>query len=145
MKNEYSAGGIVFRKIDHKIEILMIFDPYDKWAFPKGHIEEGESAREAALREVSEETGIDQKHLKIIKEIGKTNFWFTLNNNKIHKFLELYLIKSSSSVNIKPQLEEKIKKVKWINISRALDAFGYDNGKEVLKEAIKYLKIEYGI
>lgn len=145
MKNEYSAGGIVFRIFDHKIEILMILDPYDKWAFPKGHIESGEQVRDTALREVSEETGIDQKYLKIIKKIGKTNFWFTHNKEKIHKYLELYLMKASSSADISPQIEEKIKKVRWINISRALDTFGYDNGKGLLKKAIKYLKKEYGI
>ena len=145
MKNEYSSGGIVFRIFVHKIEILMILDPYNKWAFPKGHIEPGEQEREAALREVSEETGIDQKHLKIIKKIGKTNFWFSFNKEKIHKFLDLYLIKASSIANTNPQIEEKIKKVKWININKALDTFGYDNGKEILRKSINYLKKEYGI
>jgi 8-oxo-dGTP pyrophosphatase MutT (NUDIX family) len=53
------AGGVVLRKRDGTTEYLLIQASKDpmEWVLPKGHIELGESAREAAVREVREETG----------------------------------------------------------------------------------------
>jgi 8-oxo-dGTP pyrophosphatase MutT (NUDIX family) len=56
---EVSAGGIVFRRAPDLSPIyLLIRDSYDNWGFPKGHLENGESPAEAALRETGEETGL---------------------------------------------------------------------------------------
>ena len=54
---EPTAGGIVFRrnKKTKEIEILLIQDAKDRWTIPKGHIEEGETAQETALREIAED------------------------------------------------------------------------------------------
>ena len=58
-EREVSAGGIVFRRFeDHSWRFLLIRDSYDNWGFPKGHLEDGESPAEAALRETVEETGL---------------------------------------------------------------------------------------
>jgi len=141
---EYSSGGIVFRKNLNRIEILFILDPYGKWAFPKGHIEKGEEISVAALREVSEETGINPKDLNIVLELGETDFRFRHQGKKIHKFLKLYLIKAKSSATTKPQVEEKIKKVKWVGINHAVNFFDYKNGQAALKKAIDFLNKNYG-
>ena len=58
-KVETSAGGVVLRTIDRVVHALVIRDPYKKWGLPKGHAEDGESPVETALREVHEETGLD--------------------------------------------------------------------------------------
>ncbi|MBT4495853.1 transcription antitermination factor NusB, partial [bacterium] len=55
---EYSAGGVVYRKEGDDYKFVMIYDAYDKWTFPKGHIEENEDQEKAAVREVSEEVGV---------------------------------------------------------------------------------------
>lgn len=144
-KIEYSAGGIVYRYNGKKIQFLFILDPYGKWAFPKGHIEEGEKTGDAALREVSEETGINISDINIVTEIGATDFRFSQEGKKIHKFLKLYLIKARHDVLIKPQAAEKIKKVKWVDIDKSLEFFDYENGKEALTRAIDYLKRHHGI
>jgi len=144
MKTEYSAGGIVYKQ-DNGIQMLLILDSYGKWAFPKGHIESGENIMNTALREVSEETGISIRDLKIVKNLGKTDFWFTLNNEKIHKYMHLYLMEAKKDVMLVPQAEEKINKAKWVSIDKISEEFGYENGKKLLKKAIKHLKIRYGI
>ena len=58
---EVSAGGIVFRRFPELgPRFLLIRDSYDNWGFPKGHLEDGESPAEAAVRETAEETGLER-------------------------------------------------------------------------------------
>ena len=57
-QRETSAGGVVYRLHDGHALFLLIRDSYQNWGFPKGHLESGERAEEAALREVREETEI---------------------------------------------------------------------------------------
>ena len=64
---EKSAGGIVLRWMEAEPNVLLIRDPYGNWGLPKGHLEEGEDARQAAVREVAEETGLD--HLELGPEV----------------------------------------------------------------------------
>lgn len=54
-----AAGGVVWRRVDDHVEILVVHRPrYDDWSLPKGKLDPGESEEEAALREVEEETGL---------------------------------------------------------------------------------------
>ena len=57
-RDETSAGGVVFRVEEGRPLYLLIRDSYQNWGFPKGHLEAGERPEDAALREVSEETGL---------------------------------------------------------------------------------------
>ena len=59
MKQEFSAGGVVYRKLQDKFVWLVgLHSGYHKWVLPKGMIEVGETQAQTALREVKEETGI---------------------------------------------------------------------------------------
>ena len=54
-----AAGGVVWRRGPSGLEILLVHRPkYDDWSLPKGKLDSGETAAEAALREVEEETGL---------------------------------------------------------------------------------------
>lgn len=69
-KHAVSSGGVVASKIDGAVCVLLIRDiNYLDWVLPKGHVEEGESLEEAALREVNEEAGLT--HVKVISLLGK--------------------------------------------------------------------------
>lgn len=60
MLNEKSCGALVYRKYHGNTEILLIKHLNSgHWSFPKGHVEEGETEVETAIREIKEETGID--------------------------------------------------------------------------------------
>src|SRR5688500_11276582 len=71
---EFTAGGVVFRRVDGKIEILMIQDRVGRWTIPKGHVEEGEKLEETAIREVGEETGL--LDVKIHELLDKIHFFY---------------------------------------------------------------------
>jgi 8-oxo-dGTP diphosphatase len=54
-----AAGGIPWRRVEGGLEVLLVHRPkYDDWSFPKGKLDDGESAEDGALREVREETGL---------------------------------------------------------------------------------------
>ena len=58
-QRETSAGGVVFRREGGVTRFLLIRDSYRNWGFPKGHLEAAEPPAEAARREVTEETGLE--------------------------------------------------------------------------------------
>ena len=63
----YTAGGIVLQKQTGKV--LLVEQANQTWSLPKGHIDKGEDALDAAIREIKEESGITQ--LKLIKKTGQ--------------------------------------------------------------------------
>lgn len=88
IKNTISAGGVV-RKLENGKTFIALTKIVGKpdWLIPKGHIEEGETIEEAAIREVGEETGL--KNIKISKKLGvKERLSFSGDEYKtIHYFL----------------------------------------------------------
>ena len=68
---EYSSGGVVYRKVgDNDYEVALVYRKrHDDWSLPKGHIEEGETREETALREVKEETGLDARIVEPLGEV----------------------------------------------------------------------------
>ena len=108
-KVQKAAGGKV---INLKNEILFIYR-FNKWDLPKGKIEKGESAKEAAIREVKEECGIE--NLIIQKALPTTHHIFEYNNKFILKTTYWFLMKSSYKGALEPQAEEGIEIAKFMN------------------------------
>jgi 8-oxo-dGTP pyrophosphatase MutT (NUDIX family) len=75
MEIVYEAGAVVYRIIDNKIEFLIQHSKKDssKWIFPKGHIEFGEAAQQAATRELEEEAGVIGKNIDFIDNVESVN------------------------------------------------------------------------
>ena len=70
---EISAGGVVYKRIDGRIDIQLIQDRYGKISLPKGKMEPGETVEQTALREILEETGIEGRIVTLL-EIIKYRF-----------------------------------------------------------------------
>ena len=92
--DETSAGGLVVRAMDDLYEVALIAR-YDRrhrlvWSLPKGHVEDGETVEEAALREVLEETGITAD---IVAPLGIIDFWFAVEDRRIHKTVHHFLMR----------------------------------------------------
>lgn len=121
---EKSAGGIVYRKRHHDIEILMLAWKNAKWdteyVLPKGHIENDETAMETALREISEETGLAEKDLEVIKFMNKISYTFVATylegSPTINKDVFLFLVKYKGKKEPLPRKEERFIWYKWFTI-----------------------------
>ena len=130
---EVSAGGIVFRRIaEAGPRYLLIKDSYDNWGFPKGHLENGESPADAALRETSEETGLGGLILQ--GPIRVIDWHFRFRGRHIHKYCHFFLLESPMG-DLCPQVDEGITACQWRTLEEALDALSYDNARGVLKRA----------
>lgn len=130
MAREISAGGVVYNKKTKKI--LLIKDSYGRWAFPKGLIDKGETTKQAALREVEEETGL--KNLKIVKKLGSIKYIYTLKGRKIFKIVTFFLMETDR-IRLKPQWE--IRGAKWFEPRAALERIDYANSKSILRAGLK--------
>lgn len=128
-KYEKSSGWIVYRKVWEKIEILLL-----KWlnsknnielVIPKWHIEKWEIAKDAAIREISEEAWFEIKDLEIIKFITKLNYtftaWYLKNNPTIDKDVYLFLVRYNWTKDPIVQKEERFVWYEWIEISKIRD------------------------
>lgn len=103
-----AAGGIVQ---NDKKEVLFIYR-LGKWDLPKGKIEKGEKEEEAALREVTEETGVTGLQLK--KKIGLTYHVYDEFGKHFLKISHWYHMTCSSKQVLIPQTEEHITEIKWV-------------------------------
>ena len=132
MKKEKSCGCIV---INNKDEILLIHHNAGHWDFPKGHVEEGETEVQTAIREVKEETNIDVK----VNEEYRYSTQYSPKEDVI-KEVVYFLAKNISSNKVAQ--ESEVSEVKWFNIEEALEKITYDTSKEILVKLKKDLKEE---
>lgn len=132
MKYERSAGGVVVRSDGSTSRFLLIRDGYGHWGFPKGHLERGERADTAALREVMEETGLRQ--LTLVGSIAAIEWRFRFRGRLIQKHCEFFLMESQSG-DTKPQKSEGITDCRWVTIDEAHQLIDYENARGVLTQA----------
>jgi 8-oxo-dGTP pyrophosphatase MutT (NUDIX family) len=131
-QRETSAGGVVIRKEDGAHLVLLIRDSYANWGFPKGHLEQGERAEDAALREVREETGLAD--LSLQGRIETIDWYFRFRGRLIHKVCHFFLMETTQ-VETAPQRAEGITACQWVAFPEASDAISYANARQVLRHA----------
>jgi 8-oxo-dGTP pyrophosphatase MutT (NUDIX family) len=137
--NELSAGGIVYRFVAGKPELLLIEDRFRRVTFAKGRVEPGEDLPATALRETKEETGITGRISHALGEICYQ--YYDPKRGRINKTVQYYLIEAQTGL-LQPQTEE-INSVKWCPLERALQIHeqrGYANNSALLDKAAKIVK-----
>lgn len=134
---ETSAGGVIYRRNSDSLHVLLIRDPYENWGLPKGHLETGESPKDAALREVGEETGLTR--LETVAELPRIDWYFRDRGKLIHKFCHFFLFESTAGAAT-PQIDEGISACIWLSLDDALRTITYDNAREVLRAAGRVLE-----
>ncbi len=135
---EPTAGGVIFRHNAKKeVEILLIQDAKDRWTIPKGHIEEGETAKQTAEREIREETGLQE--MKVLNWLGKIHFRYRRATSLVLMTTEIFLVKALGDTdNLKP--EDWMNGIKWFTSSEALDKIEYDDIGKLILLAMKKIR-----
>lgn len=128
---EPTAGGIVFRlSQDQKdIEILLIQDSKGRWTIPKGHIEVGENAKEAAIREIGEEAGLF--HIDVLMWLGKIHFQYRRVDKLVLMTTQIYLVRATDKSEI-PTKEQWMRGIKWFKFNDAIKAIEYDDIEKLM-------------
>ena len=131
--DEVSAGGLV---IDTTGTMGLLIGRYDHkdatgkrvlWSLPKGHIEEGETPEQAAIREVAEETGITSS---ITKSLGVIDFWFMAGGKRIHKTVHHFMFTEVGGV-LAAQ-ESEVDEVSWFPLNEIVDRLAYPDEKKLI-------------
>ena len=135
MREQESAGIVLFRNASNKNEFLLLNYPQGHWDFVKGKVEEGETPHEAALRETKEETGIsDIEFIDGFEESVEYNFRF--KNEDIHKKVTFFLAKTNKK---KISLSHEHNDFVWLEYDDALKKTTFRNAKNVLSKTNEFL------
>ncbi|OGY26119.1 MAG: hypothetical protein A2Z24_01850 [Candidatus Woykebacteria bacterium RBG_16_44_10] len=136
MKFEFSAGGIVYRKVDDQTEVLVVqHSAHHGWVFPKGLIDSGEDKKTTALREVNEEGGVAAK---IIQELPPTEYFYQLEGEKIKKKVVYFLMEYISG-DIGDH-DWEMEAAEWVPLEKVEERLTYKTDKELFKKTAKFLK-----
>jgi len=135
MREQKSAGIVLFRNDSGKNEFLLLNYPQRHWDFIKGKVEEGETPHETALRETKEETGIsDIEFIDGFEESVEYDFRF--KNEDIHKKVIFFLAKTNEK---KISLSHEHNDFVWLEYDDALKKTTFRNAKNVLSKANEFL------
>ena len=127
---EKSCGTITFK--DNRV--LMVKQNIGNWSFPKGHVEDGETEEDTAIRETYEETGVK---VKIIDVNNNFSMEYPIKNHL--KKVILFLAEVIDDKNMRPQ-EIEISQVEWIEIDKVMDLLTYDNSKKLWGKVLKNIE-----
>ena len=126
-----SAGGVVVREAETGPEVVICGRDSDGvWGLPKGTPDEGESLEQAAVREVSEETGLQ---VEIVKKIGVVEYWFVWEGARIHKWVHHYLMRTTGGDTADHDAEYE--RVEWLPVETALRTLTFGNDKRMVRLA----------
>ena len=113
----WAAGGIVIRRLGGAEQILVVHRPrYDDWSLPKGKLDEGETLRDAALREVLEETGLA---CRAGAPAGEARYADAQGRAKAALYFEM----TAESGRFEPN--DEVDEVRWLAPEAAADLLSY--------------------
>jgi 8-oxo-dGTP pyrophosphatase MutT (NUDIX family) len=139
--DEVSAGGLV---VDTTGTMGLLIGRYDHkdasgkrvlWSLPKGHIEEGETPEQAAIREVAEETGITSS---ITKSLGVIDFWFMAGGKRIHKTVHHFIFTEVGGTLLAQ--ESEVDEVSWFPLSEIVDRLAYPDEKKLIAKTVEIIQ-----
>jgi 8-oxo-dGTP pyrophosphatase MutT (NUDIX family) len=144
VKREFSAGGVLVRRLDGRWMMAAIRPQRHGpavWALPKGHIDEGERGEATALREVAEETGVQGHSLG---KLGDVRYWFNRDGERIFKVVSFFLVRyvRGRLGDLSEAFRHEVAEVRWVPLEEAPKLLTYGGEKDIARKAWERLSGE---
>jgi 8-oxo-dGTP pyrophosphatase MutT (NUDIX family) len=133
---ETSAGGLVVDTENGKAALIGRLGRRGRllWSLPKGHIEPGETAEQAAVREVAEETGIVAV---VVTALGSIDYWFVADDHRVHKTVHHFLLRAHGGELSDADVE--VTAVAWVPLPDLQRRLAYAGERQLVRRATDLL------
>jgi 8-oxo-dGTP pyrophosphatase MutT (NUDIX family) len=141
MVREFSAGAVVVRRMRGRWWLAAIRPggkPAGVWALPKGQIAPGDSAAATAMREVTEETGVEGR---LDRKLGDIRYVYTWKGERVFKVVSFFLVRYRRGRlgDIPREFAHEVEEVRWLPFPQAIDLLAYKGEREMAQKAITAL------
>lgn len=138
-RQEVSAGGVVYRRDGAVVEVALAARRTRRgelaWGLPKGALEPDETAEEAAVREVREETGLEAE---VEGDLGTIRYFYVWEGVRVRKQVRFFLMRATAGdVSLH---DEEMEEVRWFPLRSARKRAAYRGERGVLERAAELLK-----
>jgi 8-oxo-dGTP pyrophosphatase MutT (NUDIX family) len=134
---EFSAGGVVIRDGACVVIVPTRRDANGSrvLALPKGHPEAGESASDAALREVREEAGVEAR---LVEKLGDVRYWYMRGGRRIAKVVSFFLLEYlSGEVD---DHDREVEHARWLSLEDAARELTYKGERDMARRALSRMR-----
>ena len=141
MRREFSAGGVVVRRVrgEWRLAAIRPGGKENVWALPKGLIGTGESAADTALREVEEETGVQAR---LLEKLGDVRYVYTWRGERVFKVVSFFLLRYARGRlgDIPEHFRHEVAETRWLSLEDAPRLLAYKGEREMASKALQQLR-----
>jgi 8-oxo-dGTP pyrophosphatase MutT (NUDIX family) len=138
MRREFSAGGVVVRRLrgEWRLAAIRPAGKENVWALPKGLIGPGESAAEAAVREVAEETGVEGR---LVEKLGDVRYVYTWRGERVFKVVSFFLVRyvRGRLGDVPEAFRHEVAETRWLPLSDVPRLLSYKGEREMAEKALQ--------
>jgi 8-oxo-dGTP diphosphatase len=138
MRREFSAGGVVLRRVrgEWRLAAIRPGGKDDVWALPKGLVGRGESPADTALREVVEETGVEGR---LVEKLGDVRYVYTWSGERVFKVVSFFLVRyvRGRLGDIPDRFRHEVAETRWLPLDEAPKLLSYTGEREMAAKALE--------